>query len=134
MLDRQFIRDQAAHPRGDAVEAPPNRASEVELKLLVPPGTLAQIEKVPAIVRHARNRGVTRRLEATYYDTADRALFRHGLSLRIRRSGGDLVQTLKRFPVNGYPFVRGEWETPATDPTPDIRLLPVSEIGPPLRV
>ena len=59
-------------------------------------------------------------------------MFRHGLSLRIRRSGNRYVQTLKRAPVHGQPFVRGEWEASIGGAAPDLALLPISEIGSPL--
>ena len=117
----------------DALIAPRTDANdEIELKLLAPAGVLDRLREAPVIVRHARNGGVARRLDAVYYDTPDRTLFRHGLSLRIRRSGNGYVQTLKRAPVHGQPFVRGEWEASMDGAAPDLALLPISEIGSPL--
>jgi triphosphatase len=117
----------------DALIAPRTDANdEIELKLLAPAGVLDRLREAPVIVRHARNGGVARRLDAVYYDTPDRTLFRHGLSLRIRRSGNRYVQTLKRAPVHGQPFVRGEWEASMDGAAPDLALLPISEIGSPL--
>ena len=76
----------------DALIAPRTDANdEIELKLLAPAGVLDRLREAPVIVRHARNGGVARRLDAVYYDTPDRTLFRHGLSLRIRRSGNRYV-------------------------------------------
>ena len=71
------------------VSGSPNAAAkeEIELKLLVPAGAMNQLWTAPVVARHARSRGVARRLETIYYDTLDRALFTHGLSLRVRRSG-----------------------------------------------
>src|SRR5208283_5892250 len=103
----------------------PDANVEFELKLLAPAGGLDPIRESPVIARHARNGGAVHRLEATYYDTPDRALFRHGLSLRVRRNGRRFVQTLKRAPVHGQPFVRGEWEAPVNSVTPDLAMLPV---------
>jgi inorganic triphosphatase YgiF len=105
---------------------------EVELKLLVPSGNLGRLRETPVIARHARNGGVTRRLEAVYYDTPDRVLFNNGLSLRVRRSGSRYIQTLKRTPVHGHPFVRQEWESPVSSAAPDLASLPTAEIGAPL--
>jgi triphosphatase len=117
----------------DALIAPRTDANdEIELKLLAPAGVLDRLREAPVIVRHARNGGVARRLDAVYYDTPDRTLFRHGLSLRIRRSGNRYVQTVKRAPVHGQPFVRGEWEATVDGAAPDLASLPVSEIGSPL--
>ena len=117
----------------DALIAPRTDANgEIELKLLAPAGVLDWLREAPVIVRHARNGGVARRLDTVYYDTPDRTLFRHGLSLRIRRSGNRYVQTVKRAPAHGQPFVRGEWESSMDGAAPDLALLPISEIGSPL--
>jgi inorganic triphosphatase YgiF len=105
---------------------------EVELKLLAPAGALDKLQEAKVITRHARDAIVSRHLEATYYDTADRVLFSHGLSLRVRRNGNGHVQTLKLNPVHGQPFIRREWEAPVQTVAPDLGLLPVSEIGAPL--
>src|SRR5690348_4101795 len=88
------------------VEAGVVAKDEIELKLLVPAGLLGKLREAPVLTRHARNAGVTRRLEAVYYDTPDRSLFSHGMSLRVRRHGNRYVQTLKRRPSPGQPFAR----------------------------
>jgi triphosphatase len=129
MLDEQ-TGPSASAATEDATRSAGN--DEVELKLLVPAGQLGQIREAPVIARHARNAGVTRRLEAVYYDTPDRALFSHGMSLRVRRNGNRHVQTLKRGPVHGQPFIRGEWETSVDGAAPDLAMLPVRDIGAPL--
>ena len=79
------------------VPAPPH---EIELKLLASPDALDALRKAPVVVQHARNRGITRRLEAIYYDTPDRLLVRHGLSLRVRRSGKPVSYTHLTLPTN----------------------------------
>ena len=63
----------AANPRDETKE-------EVGLRLLVPDGEMGQLQTTEIIAQHARNGAVARQLEALYYDTADRALFTHGLS------------------------------------------------------
>jgi inorganic triphosphatase YgiF len=132
MLNAQLHRA-SGNGAPDESDAPrPDAGDEVELKLLAPAGALDQLREAPIVVRHARNGGVARRLEAVYYDTPDRTLFSHGLSLRVRRNGNRYVQTLKRAPAHGRPFVRGEWETSISGDTPDLASLPVSEIGSPL--
>jgi inorganic triphosphatase YgiF len=80
-------------------------------------------------MRQGQDGGSTRHLETVYFDTPDCALFNHGISLRIRRSGQQFVQTLKRSPVHGEPFVRGEWETPVDSMAPDLSSLPMGEVG-----
>ena len=103
------------------VSGSPNAAAkeEIELKLLVPAGAMNQLRTAPVVARHARGRGFTRRLETIYYDTLDHALFTHGLSLRVRRSGSRYMQTIKRAPVHGQPFARYEWQTPVNSLTPE---------------
>ncbi|MCU0769110.1 MAG: CYTH domain-containing protein, partial [Burkholderiaceae bacterium] len=54
------------------------------------------------------------RLDALYYDTADRRLQQHGLALRLRREGRRWVQTLKsEGSARGGVSQRAEWESPA---------------------
>jgi inorganic triphosphatase YgiF len=54
------------------------------------------------------------------------------LSLRVRQCDTGYIQTLKRGPALGRPFIREEWETPVRSAEPDLSLLPASEIGPPV--
>lgn len=112
-----------------APQKPPPR--EIELKLAGSPESLDKLRGADLIARHARNQGVTRRLDAVYYDTPDRLLDRNGLSLRVRRSGKRHVQTLKRS-GSGDPLARDEWEVALPDGTLDLSLLPLAEIGEPL--
>ncbi|HET7881109.1 MAG TPA: CHAD domain-containing protein [Acetobacteraceae bacterium] len=109
-----------------------NAQEELELKFLAPADTLDRVRASPPLARHARNNGTVRHLEAVYYDTADRTLFGHGLSLRVRRSGLQFVQTLKRATSRGGPFARNEWENTVDGMSPDFSVLPLDEIGAPL--
>lgn len=111
-----------------ATSGPPR---EIELKLAVSPEAMETLRGADVIARHARNQGVTRRLDAVYYDTPDRLLDRNGLSLRVRRSGKRHVQTLKRSGA-GDPLARDEWEAALPDGALDLSLLPLAEIGEPL--
>ena len=80
--------------------------SEVELKLEIAGEAADELERAGLLgpsLGHAL-------LHATYYDTPDRRLRRRGLTLRIRREGKRLVQTVKTaHPAAGL-FDRGEWE------------------------
>jgi inorganic triphosphatase YgiF len=115
----------AANPRDETKE-------EVGLRLLVPDGEMGQLQTTDIIARHARNGAVARQLEALYYDTADRALFTHGLSMRIQRSGDECIQILKRAPLEGRPTARSEWKTAVAGMAPNLTLMPTADIGPPL--
>ena len=97
---------------------------QVELKLLASPAAIERLRGAPVIVRHARNRGVVRRLDTVYYDTPDRAFSRQRSALRVRRNGTRYVQTLKLAGADQSPFVRQKWETPVDTPTPDLTRLP----------
>jgi triphosphatase len=113
------VNDVAASPRPAPVET--------ELKLRTIPGALDQVRTSPAILQSARNKGTVRRLEGTYYDTTDHQLFDAGLCLRVRRSGKHFTQTIKRMSVNGA-LTRDEWEAPVATLTPDLSVLPTTEI------
>ena len=115
-----------------AVHTRPTANAEAELKLIAPAGTLERLREAPPIARYARDTGAVRQLDAVYYDTLDRTLFSNGLSLRVRRSGDGFIQTLKRGPAQGEPFVRAEWESEIAGTVPDLSLLPADEIGTPL--
>jgi triphosphatase len=132
MLDAQLKPTPGSDLSHHSLGFRPDANSETELKLLAPAGGLDLVRGAPVIARHACDGGVAHRLETIYYDTPDCILFRHGLSLRVRRNGRRYVQTLKRVPDHGQPFVRGEWEATVNNAAPDLTLLPVSEIGVPL--
>jgi triphosphatase len=91
--------------------------SEVELKLQVPGAALAAVERELA-------RGATQRLrlQAIYFDTADRRLAAAGLALRVRKEGRHWVQTLKSGSAHG--IERSEHDVPLAlpagrEPAPD---------------
>lgn len=117
-----------ASDSGAAIAVRPAEQAEIELKLLAPQGVLEQLREMPVIVQHARNRGAFRRLETVYYDTPERLLFQHGVSLRVRRNGKQFIQTLK-LPNSGQPLARRQWETPLDDFTPDLARFPADEVG-----
>jgi inorganic triphosphatase YgiF len=79
------------------------------------------------------------KLVSTYYDSAERALARHNLTLRVRKAGTRYVQTVKSAGGSargngGSMLGRGEWEDEVAGDRPDLaaaqtgRLVP-SEIG-----
>jgi triphosphatase len=117
---------------GTTTAARPCEQAEIELKLLAPQGILERLREMPVIVQHARNRGAFRRLETVYYDTPERLLFQHGMSLRVRRNGKHFIQTLKLLPNIGQPLARRQWEAPVDGVTPDLARLPANEVGDPV--
>jgi inorganic triphosphatase YgiF len=105
---------------------------EIELKLSVAAEDMDRLRKL-AVLSQAEGKPATKLLDSLYFDTADRRLQAHGLSLRVRRQGRKLVQTLKSAPPPGVgALVRGEWEVPVASPRPDLAALPDPAILAPL--
>lgn len=91
--------------------------SEIELKLDITAAAADVLEQSGLL---GESRGHTL-LHATYYDTPDGLLRAHGLTLRIRREGKRLIQTVKR--LHGGTaglFARGEWDFSVPAWTPEI--------------
>ena len=92
---------------------------ETEIKLTFRPPDLVSIQDWLR-ERQARAVGVEM-LENIYFDTADRALNRQRVALRIRRAGDRFVQTLKtQGAAVGGVHRREEWEWPLADATLDL--------------
>ena len=89
---------------------------EIELKFLL---DAAAAEAVLATLPTGET--VVKDMVATYFDTADHWLRRNGFGLRVRRSGGERIQTLKAgIEQDGG---RDEWEWPVEADTPVTALL-----------
>jgi triphosphatase len=99
--------------------APPG--SEIELKLLVAADRLADFNAAPVIATNARNKGTRKHLKSVYYDTPEWTLRRNGLSLRVRQSGAQFLQTVKAEFADD-PLRRGEWEASVPTIAPDVGL------------
>ncbi len=99
---------------------------EVELKLELAPDAadaFGRLDWLPADSDVATLRSI-------YFDTAQRDLAGRGISLRIRRSNGQRVQTVKADGEGGAGlFARAEWEMPVADDAPvlDART-PIAEL------
>lgn len=87
-----------------------------ELKFRVPGPRLRTLAsgKIPGVRGGKR---AQRDLVSTYFDTTGHKLQRQGLTLRVRRSGDEHLQTIKG-PATG--INRGEWETPVAGSAPDL--------------
>jgi inorganic triphosphatase YgiF len=96
-------------------------AVEIELKLLVNPDRLADFNDATVIAANARSKGARKHLVSVYYDTPERTLWRNGLTLRVRKSGGRFLQTVKAEPGDD-PLRRGEWEASVPSMSPDLAL------------
>ena len=82
--------DAATHQQNNGRFAATLAPMEIEFKFCIPPARLPAVE---AAVR--RGAVVRTRLQARYFDTADRALASNGIVLRLRKEGRRWVQTAK---------------------------------------
>jgi triphosphatase len=104
-------------------------AREVELKLAVPDGAVGTLLAHPALQASAAQRAERRHEVTTYFDTPDHALARSGMSVRVRDSNGQRIQTLKADRRGGVAADRAEWEWPLAQDEPDIGLLEQTPVG-----
>lgn len=88
--------------------------AEIELKLEISPVDLDTLlasdilgEPAEVVEQHS-----------TYFDAQDHRLLGAGFTLRIRRSGETLVQTVKATGAGASLFARSEWEIPVTGAVP----------------
>ncbi|MDN4059106.1 CHAD domain-containing protein [Massilia sp. YIM B02769] len=96
---------------------------ETELKLKVPADELERLRRHPMLLERALGEPVEHHLVDTYYDTPERALWKAGLTLRVRADGGRWIQTVKTAgDASGSLHRRGEWECalPDAQPRPDL--------------
>ncbi len=101
---------------------------ETELKLRLSPDGVARLQRNTLLKSLSISKPITQRLYSIYYDTPKLDLNRHGIGLRLRRSGRRWVQTIKGGGgVTAGLHQRNEWEFPVlkeqldftkiTDPT-----------------
>ncbi|HBF49532.1 MAG TPA: inorganic triphosphatase, partial [Massilia sp.] len=96
---------------------------ETELKLKVPADALDSLRSHPMLRERALGEPVEHHLVDTYYDTPERALWKAGLTLRVRADGGRWIQTVKTAgEASSSLHRRGEWECALPDaaPRPDL--------------
>jgi inorganic triphosphatase YgiF len=105
--------------------AQPKAAPELELKFQLGAGAMEalQAELFPP------SRATTAQLHAVYFDTPDYALRDGGFSLRVRRSGGTHIQTLKHRADGGL-FERDEWEMHVAGPDLELQHLAETPVAP----
>jgi inorganic triphosphatase YgiF len=88
-------------------------AIETELKLRIAPEYLTKLRQHPLFKTHQIERPVSRRLHNIYYDTPTLQLHARKMALRLRRSHGQWLQTLKGGgSVKAGLHQRHEWEIP----------------------
>ena len=103
---------------------------EIELKLAFDPADAARLKRYlgRTFGRQSRARQT---LVAVYFDTPDLRLHEAGMTLRVRREGRRLLQTIKS--ANGAAaglFDRGEWEQPVGRSQPDLTAVAETPLAP----
>ncbi len=94
---------------------PPSKPpTEVELKFLLLPNERSAVARNPLFGEATTKAD----LSSVYYDTPDRDLRKHGITLRVRSVQGSFVQTVKRDAGSSL-FDRGEWEAEIQGLEPD---------------
>ncbi|HUC60522.1 MAG TPA: CHAD domain-containing protein [Alphaproteobacteria bacterium] len=94
---------------------------EFELKLAMSPEHVERLRRHPMLRTHKQRGGSTKRLVSVYYDTPAFALLRKAVALRVRKVGGEHIQTIKREAGNGKSrFARREWERRIEGDGPDL--------------
>ncbi len=97
---------------------------EIEVKLRLSARARAVLAAHPALQPPRAGPPETRTEISTYFDTKSGRLGEAGASLRVRRAGDALIQTLKLDPVaEGAAERRSEWEWPVDTEAPDLGLL-----------
>lgn len=113
-----------------AVSAVPR---EIELKLFVPPSSVARLWMHPLVVQRAVAPLRVARLVNRYFDTPAHDLAARQMALRLRRAGRCWVQTLKSADAGeGALSTRGEWEMPVAGPALELarlRATPLAAVG-----
>jgi triphosphatase len=92
---------------------------EIELKFEVPIARLSDLSRGPLLKGAGSSGRRPASLVSVYFDTKTLKLHRKALSLRIRRAGRRVVQTVKQ-ETGPATFVRGEWEHDIEAEQPDL--------------
>lgn len=118
--------NQHTSPRAQSAPSP---AREVELKLETDRAALQRLKKAAPPAGFTVARAVTRQLQSIYFDTPDLALKTARWSLRVRKTGGSWVQTVKASTgvVGGLSTPR-EHEVPVAGPVPDLTRIDDAEL------
>ncbi len=99
-------------------------AKEIEIKLLIEPHRVQDVEGLALIREFSEGPATRKRLISTYFDTPGLDLRRRGFGLRIRRDGQRRIQTLKEQAGRDDGLsIREELEHPVESDEPDLSLL-----------
>lgn len=98
---------------------------ETILVLSLTEGGATRLDHAPEFQPPDASPPTTRHVLSRYYDTVSSDLAQAGFSLRVTRSGNNILQTLETTQAFGLSLQRCEWEWPLLNDQPDLSLLPV---------
>jgi inorganic triphosphatase YgiF len=101
---------------------------EIEIRFRASEHDLIRIAKGSVLHGYSVGPAATKRLNTVYYDTPEHALAKTGLSLRVRKDGGDYVQTVKDESSGALISMRHEYECTLPTPEPDVTCIPDERI------
>jgi len=97
---------------------------EIELKLRLEPENVALVYVSPVLDKYAQGDFLQQQLVSSYFDTANHDLRQQGFSLRLRKIGDQIIQTVKAAGnQEGDLHQRHEWEQETKQFVPDLSLL-----------
>ena len=102
---------------------------EIELKLRVAPEDIAVLRNDPHFVGALQD-ATHETLDSVYFDSDDRFLRDHGLTLRVRHIGDKRVQTIKTANQGSDWVERSEWEQAIEGDQPDLTRVMDTALGP----
>jgi inorganic triphosphatase YgiF len=104
------------------------RPAEVELKLGVTPEDIAALRSCPGFTNALHN-PTHEVLDSVYFDSDERFLRDHGLTLRVRHIEDKRIQTIKSADQGIGLFERSEWEQPIEGDQPDLSSVKDTALG-----
>ena len=102
----------------------PAMPQEIEIRFAAPERELKRIAKISVLEGFEVGRAATRRVSTIYYDTADLAFSKAGLSLRVRKNGRGFVQTVKEENSGALASERNECACDVPSAEPDLDRIP----------
>src|SRR5674476_1703673 len=106
-----------------------NEPKEIELKLRVAPEDITVLRNHPHFTA-ALHDPTHETLDSVYFDSDDRFMRDHGLTLRVRHIGDKFVQTIKTSNQDSNCFERSEWEQAIEGDQPDLTHVMDTALGP----
>jgi triphosphatase len=103
--------------------------NEIELKFQVSPQELRRLGTARSLRSMGGEPTKAEQLLSVYFDTTEGRLRNKGISLRVRHTGHERMQTIKA-QTSGIPFSRGEWEHKVDGNEPDLRFARGTPLAP----